>query len=195
MSAEFYGILGIPAKSPVSIVQKAYKQAALRLHPDKNRSNPNATERFHAIAEAYAVLSDPAAKAAYDEKIALEEARLARLAQMDERRRGLRESLLAREKQAASFAANFREKPGEAERMAAAKFQMELERVRRKQYRTQSAFKPDTSTDDHEAEDVCTVHILPQRKPNRIIMPFVDECKGLSLDEYEAVTFQRFRAP
>lgn len=122
MSAEFYSTLGLPAKSPISLVQKAYKLAALRLHPDKNRHDPKANEKFHALSDAYAVLSDLAAKAAYDEKISLEEARLAKLAQMDERRRGLRESLLAREK-AAAISINVQ---ADAERMAASKFQAEV---------------------------------------------------------------------
>ena len=194
MSAELYALLGIPAKSPISIVQKAYKQAALRLHPDKNRSNPKAAEGFHAISEAYAVLSDPAAKAAYDEKITLEEARLARLAQLDERRRGLRESLLAREKQAAFSAATSKETPGDAERMAAAKFQMELERVRRKQYRTQSTFRSGTAMDDHKEDDISHTSVPPLWRAPKISRSFVDECKSLSLEDYEIATFQRFKA-
>ena len=63
---DFYDILGVPRDADVAAIKKAYRQAALRFHPDKNPGDPEAEERFKDAAEAYAVLSDPQKRALYD---------------------------------------------------------------------------------------------------------------------------------
>jgi len=40
---------------------------ALKIHPDKNRDDPEAKEKFQKIVEAYNILSDPEKKKIYDE--------------------------------------------------------------------------------------------------------------------------------
>lgn len=52
---DYYQILGISKTSTEGEIKKAYHKLALKYHPDKN---PNGTEKFKEIAEAYAVLSD-----------------------------------------------------------------------------------------------------------------------------------------
>ena len=46
-------------------IKRTFRQLAFAYHPDRNKA-PEAEERFKAIAEAYAVLSDPEKRAAFD---------------------------------------------------------------------------------------------------------------------------------
>lgn len=66
MGKDYYKILGINKGASVDEIKKAYRQLALRYHPDKNKS-PEAEERFKEIAEAYEILSDQKKKSIYDE--------------------------------------------------------------------------------------------------------------------------------
>jgi Ca-activated chloride channel family protein len=61
----YYDHLGIPANATPEELRSAYREAALRLHPDTN-VEPGATEMFLVVQEAYAVISDPVRRAAYD---------------------------------------------------------------------------------------------------------------------------------
>ncbi|CAE7473384.1 dnaJ [Symbiodinium natans] len=65
--ADYYALLGIPKNATSEEIRKAYKQQALRHHPDKNPGNvAEATAKFKLVSEAYSVLNDPAKRAAYD---------------------------------------------------------------------------------------------------------------------------------
>ncbi|EQC34633.1 hypothetical protein SDRG_07954 [Saprolegnia diclina VS20] len=61
----YYTMLGISPAASMDEVKKAYHRCALQLHPDK-RKNADADDQFKAIATAYAVLSDTAARDEYD---------------------------------------------------------------------------------------------------------------------------------
>jgi DnaJ-class molecular chaperone len=63
---DYYVILGIAPNASLSDVKKAFRQKAAEFHPDRNTSEL-APEKFHAVKEAYDILSDDAARAAYDE--------------------------------------------------------------------------------------------------------------------------------
>ena len=63
---DYYKILGVSRNASVEEVKKAYRQQALKYHPDRNRDNPNAEEMFKKISQAYEVLKDPEKRAAYD---------------------------------------------------------------------------------------------------------------------------------
>ncbi len=63
---EYYDILGLKSDAPVEEIRKAYRKLALHYHPDRNRGDASAEERFKAISEAYAVLSDPDKRRLYD---------------------------------------------------------------------------------------------------------------------------------
>lgn len=63
---DYYVILGIAPNASLSDVKKAFRQKAAEFHPDRNTSEL-APEKFHAVKEAYDILSDDAARSAYDE--------------------------------------------------------------------------------------------------------------------------------
>jgi Ca-activated chloride channel family protein len=64
-TGDLYALLGLAPQADAEEVKAAYRLAARRFHPDAN-ANPGATEVFRLVANAYAVLSDPSQRAAYD---------------------------------------------------------------------------------------------------------------------------------
>ncbi|KAI7835464.1 hypothetical protein COHA_010639 [Chlorella ohadii] len=63
---KYYDHLGISPDADEKTIQKAYRRAALRYHPDRNPDKPDAEEKFREIAAAYEVLSDPEKRQMYD---------------------------------------------------------------------------------------------------------------------------------
>jgi molecular chaperone DnaJ len=62
---DYYEVLGIDRSAAPEQIKQAYRQLALKWHPDRNPA-AEATDKFREIAEAYAVLSDANKRAAYD---------------------------------------------------------------------------------------------------------------------------------
>ncbi|MCH7567637.1 MAG: DnaJ domain-containing protein [Nitrospirae bacterium] len=65
---DYYAILGVPRNASEEDIRRAYREAALRLHPDKNEG-PEAVELFLQINRAYELLSDADQRAAYDQEL------------------------------------------------------------------------------------------------------------------------------
>jgi len=63
---DYYEILGIQKGASKEEIKKAYRQQALKYHPDKNK-DADAEGRFKEISEAYAVLSDDTKRSSYDQ--------------------------------------------------------------------------------------------------------------------------------
>ncbi|XP_072162889.1 dnaJ homolog subfamily C member 5-like [Diadema setosum] len=62
-----YALLNVPKDAKEDDIKKAYRKLALRLHPDKNRDDPLATEKFKEVNRAHKVLSDEKKRQIYDE--------------------------------------------------------------------------------------------------------------------------------
>lgn len=63
---DYYEILGVPRDASQEDIKKAYRKLAMRYHPDKNKGDKAAEEKFKEASEAYAVLSDPEERKKYD---------------------------------------------------------------------------------------------------------------------------------
>ncbi|PJI07086.1 MULTISPECIES: molecular chaperone DnaJ [Clostridium] len=63
---DYYEVLGLKKDASDDEIKKAFRKLAIKYHPDKNRGNKEAEEKFKEINEAYQVLSDPKKKANYD---------------------------------------------------------------------------------------------------------------------------------
>lgn len=71
LEKDFYAVLGVPKDASADAIKKAYRTLARKYHPDKNKGDAAAEERFKEITEAYDVLSDDKKRKEYDEGRAL----------------------------------------------------------------------------------------------------------------------------
>ena len=59
-------MLGVARGADEAAIKKAYRKLAKELHPDRNKDNPKATERFSKVTTAYDILTDKDKRAQYD---------------------------------------------------------------------------------------------------------------------------------
>lgn len=64
---DYYEILGIAREASADEIKKSYRSLARKHHPDVNRHDESAEEKFKEINEAYSVLSDPEKRRTYDQ--------------------------------------------------------------------------------------------------------------------------------
>jgi curved DNA-binding protein CbpA len=64
--ANYYEILQVPTNATIDQIKAAFRRLARQYHPDLNREDPTAGEKFRAIERAYEVLRDPAQRQQYD---------------------------------------------------------------------------------------------------------------------------------
>ena len=64
--ADPYSILGVARGAGEKDIKSAYRKLAKELHPDRNKDNPKAAERFSEVTRAYDLLSDKDKRARFD---------------------------------------------------------------------------------------------------------------------------------
>ncbi|XP_068577621.1 dnaJ homolog subfamily C member 17 [Cebidichthys violaceus] len=100
LKMDLYGLLGIEITATSKEIKKAYRQKALTCHPDKNPDDPKAVELFHQLSQALEVLTDAAAKAAYDKICAAKKQAEERNRKLDDKRKKIKLDLETREQRA-----------------------------------------------------------------------------------------------
>ncbi|XP_022375586.1 dnaJ homolog subfamily C member 17 isoform X3 [Enhydra lutris kenyoni] len=125
LQMDLYALLGIEEKAADKEVKKAYRQKALSCHPDKNPDNPRAAELFHQLSQALEVLTDAAARAAYDKVRKAKKQAAERTQKLDERRKKVKLDLEARERQAQAHGSE-----EEEESRSTRTLEQEIERLR-----------------------------------------------------------------
>lgn len=63
---DYYELLGVSRNATPEEIKAAYRKMARKYHPDVNREDENASEKFKEINDAYEVLSDPQKRSVYD---------------------------------------------------------------------------------------------------------------------------------
>lgn len=66
MAKDPYSILGVARGADEAAIKSAYRKLAKQLHPDANKDNPKAAERFSEVTRAYDLLSDKTKRAQFD---------------------------------------------------------------------------------------------------------------------------------
>jgi len=61
-----YDILGVPRSADAAAIKSAFRRLAKKLHPDANKSDPKAAQRFGELNTAYEILGDEAKRKAFD---------------------------------------------------------------------------------------------------------------------------------
>ncbi|XP_050429626.1 dnaJ homolog subfamily C member 17 [Adelges cooleyi] len=118
---DLYGMLDIQQSATEKEIKTAYRKKALQCHPDKNPDNPKAAQLFLQLSKILAVLTDKAARAAYDKLVNAKIAAKLREKEYDSKRKKLIDNLVQRERMAM----------GQQKDSVERNFEKELERLRK----------------------------------------------------------------
>ncbi len=69
MSEDYYQVLGLSRDVSHDEIRAAFRKLSLELHPDRTQDDPERTERYKVVMEAYEVLSNEEVRAAYDDAL------------------------------------------------------------------------------------------------------------------------------
>ncbi len=64
---DYYEILGVSRDADINEIKRAYRKLAMKYHPDRNKDDAEAAEKFREVTEAYEVLSDAEKRKRYDQ--------------------------------------------------------------------------------------------------------------------------------
>ena len=64
-----YDILGVPRTASSTVITKKYRELAKKFHPDKNKKDPNAQDKFIELSKAYEILNDQNSRRDYDHEL------------------------------------------------------------------------------------------------------------------------------
>lgn len=117
---DLYELLEIDITTSIADIKKAYRKKALQCHPDKNPDDPEAAKKFHFLSKVLGILTDDAARFAYDKVLKAKKEAALRHKEIDSKRRKLKEDLELREKRA-----------GHAAKSADQLLKEEIERLRK----------------------------------------------------------------
>ncbi|BGP24205.1 DnaJ family protein [Rhodotorula toruloides] len=90
---DYYALLEIESTASSAEIRKAYRQKSLKVHPDRNPDDPQAAALFHELSIAVDVLSDPSKRSTFDALLTARNARKARFAALDNKRKAMAEEL------------------------------------------------------------------------------------------------------
>jgi DnaJ family protein C protein 17 len=151
---DYYEVLGgdVHPGSTENEISRAYRKKALATHPDKRPDDPNAATAFHQLQIAFDVLSDSAAKAAYDNARAAREMRKKQVQMMDGKRKRMAEDLERRE----SGAFKRRKEEVDAEELLEREIRRLAEDGRKRRMQREEEIKRATPNEDPEIEPEST---------------------------------------
>ncbi|KAF7370775.1 Pre-mRNA-splicing factor cwf23 [Mycena sanguinolenta] len=93
-----YELLGLTIECIDQDIRTAYRQTSRKVHPDRNRNDPDAARKFHALTQAYELLLDPLRRLALDAKLRVKAARDERFKSYDNKRKNMVNELEERER-------------------------------------------------------------------------------------------------